>query len=423
MNILIKQVVLLEPSSKHHMQVVDLMIVDGVIVEIAKQIEPKNNCTLWQGENLHVSAGWFDMRANFKDPGVEYMEDIYSGVNAAMQGGFTGVCLSPETEPAIDNKAQVLYITQKAASLLVDIVPNGSLSKQLLGKELAEMYDMHLAGARGFYNGKNTEVSSALMQKALLYARHMNEVVINYPLDRSISGAGQIHEGSTSTSLGLKGIPSIAEEIRLNRDIYLAEYTEGKLHAATISSAGSVSLIKAAKAKKTSVTCDVSALQLFFIDEDLSDFSTALKVSPPFRSKEDKLALIKGLKDNVIDVICSDHEPLDNDHKKVEFDFASYGCIGLETAFSVANTALAKQMKIDDIVAKICNNPRVILGIDAVKVEVGQVANLTVFDPTMEYTLELDHIKSKSKNTPLIGTKLVGKALGVINNNQANWLV
>jgi dihydroorotase len=421
MHILIKQATLVDPTNAKHLQVVDLLIENGTIISIANKIENKQY-TVWEGNNLHVSPGWFDMRANFKDPGTEYMEDINSGAEAAMQGGFTGVCLSPETTPVIDNKAQINYIKQKAASLLIDIIPNGALSKELAGKELAEMYDMHEAGARGFYNGKHQEVSSALMQKALLYTKHMNDVVINFPLDRSISGKAQMHEGGMSTSLGLKGIPSIAEEVRLNRDIYLAEYTEGKLHAATISAAGSVALIAAAKQKNIQVTSDVSALQLMFIDEDLKTFDSLLKVMPPFRGKEDQLALIAGLKNNTIDVICSDHEPLDDDHKKVEFDFADYGAIGLETAFSVANTALKNELNITELISKIASNPRKILGLEQVSITEGNAANLTVFDPTLDYTLSENDLKSKSKNTPLIGKKLTGKALGVINKNQAHWI-
>lgn len=422
MQILIKQATLVDPTHAKHLQIVDLLIENGTIAKIASNIANNNNYTLWEGNNLHVSPGWFDMRANFKDPGTEYMEDIYSGVEAAIKGGFTGVCLSPDTTPVIDNKAQINYIKQKAASLLVDLIPNGALSKELAGKELAEMHDMHMAGARGFYNGKQNEVSSALMQKALLYTKQMNEVVINFPLDRSISGNAQMHEGTVSTSLGLKGIPSIAEEIRLNRDIYLTEYTEGRLHVATISAAGSVSLIEAAKQNGTNVTSDINALQLLFTDSDLSSFDAQLKMMPPYREQKDQEAIINGLKNNVIDVICSDHEPLDDDHKKVEFDYAAYGSIGLETVFSVANTALKETLNITEIISKICNNPREILGISKVTIKEGKTANLTVFDPNLTYTLSESDLKSKSKNTPLIGKSLTGKALGVINKNQAHWM-
>lgn len=421
MQILIKKATLIDPTHAKHLQVVDLLIENGTITDIASNI-PDNNYTLWEGNNLHVSPGWFDMRVNFKDPGTEYMEDIYSGVEAAMHGGFTGVCLSPETTPVIDNKAQINYIQQKSASLLVDVIPNGALSKNLAGKELAEMHDMHDAGARGFYNGKQCEVSSALMQKALLYTKQMNEVVINFPLDRSISGKAQMHEGTISTSLGLKGIPSIAEEIRLNRDIYLAEYTEGRLHVATISAAGSVELIAAAKQKGTQVTCDVNALQLLFTDSYLSTFNAQLKMMPPYRGQNDLEALKLGLKNNTIDVICSDHEPLDDDHKKVEFDYAEYGSIGLETAYSAANTALNNTLSVTEIVSKICNNPRKILGIPEVNIANGKAANITVFDPSLTYTVSESSLKSKSKNTPLIGKTLTGKALGVINKNQAHWI-
>lgn len=423
-NLLIKQAKVIFPNSSYHEKTVDIWVKDGHLEAIDEHLTPATPDTkVLEAANLHVSMGWFDMRANFREPGDEHLENLASGMDAAANGGFTGVCLNPGTTPAIDNKAHVNYIIEQAKNELVTLIPNGGLSKNLEGLELAEMYDMHLAGARGFYNGKNTEFSAALMQKALLYARQINETVINFPLDKSICGEAQVHEGVVGTSLGLKGIPAIAEEVRLNRDLYLTEYTEGKYHAASLSCEGSIALMRQAKAKGLNVSCDVNAYHLMFTDDVLSNFDTFHKVMPPYRGETDRQALIQGLKDGTINVICSNHEPWDQDHKKLEFDFASYGVSSIETLFPVCIMSLKTHLNLTEIIEKITVQPRRILGINTPELRLGEEANFTLFDPALTYILSADQLKSKGKNTPLIGKELTGKALGLIRGKHHRWMV
>ena len=417
MSLLIKSARVVDPSSPHNGKTVDILIEDGIIQSIAKNIDKKGIQT-FEANNLHVSPGWFDMQVNFRDPGFEYKEDLNTGTQAAAFGGFTAVACMPSTNPPIHTKSEVEYIVNKVKSLKkngVDVFPVGALSHKLEGIDMAELYDMHLSGAVAFTDGKKTDSNAGLLLRGLLYAKNFNGLVLTFCDEKSISLGGSMNEGPTSTMLGLKGIPALAEEIMVARNIYIAEYTESRVHIASVSTARSVDLIRRAKARKINITCSVNAYSLTLDDSLLKGFETNYKMNPPLRSKTDIDALKKGLVDGTIDCITSDHSPEDIENKVIEFELAANGTIGLETMYALLNTNLSKSLSTEELVQKIAINPRLIFNLEVPTVKEDAKANLTFFDPELEWTFEEKHILSKSKNTPHIGTVFSGKALGIYN--------
>jgi dihydroorotase len=420
MDLLIKSAKIVSPTSAHNGTICDVLIRNGKIERIGQQLEAEG-IDSFSAENLHLSPGWFDMHANFCDPGHEYKEDLCSGTAAAANGGFTGVAIMPSTTPPIATKADVEYVRKRTEGGLVDVYPTGTVSAKHEGKELAEMYDMHKAGAIAFTDDKQAIANPGLMSRALLYSRNFDGLTISFAHDNQMAAGGNMNEGPTSTSLGLRGIPNLAEELHLTRDLYLAEYTEAPVHFCMISTARSVDLIRDAKARGLRVTAEVAAHQLLLDDTQLEQFDTNLKVLPPLRNTSDIDALKAGLKDGTIDSISSDHTPEDIENKQVEFDHAAYGMSSIETAFSAANTALEGTLSTDQLIEKLAVRPREILKLDVPQIEEGAMANLTLFDPTLDWTVEKSSLKSKSSNSPFIGKTLKGKALAVFNNNQ--WAV
>jgi dihydroorotase len=341
-----------------------------------------------------------------------------SGCRAAMAGGFTEVLCMPSTYPPIQSKSEIEMIRTKTRDELVQVHAAGALSVNLEGKDLSEMYDMHASGALAFTDDKKAVQDSGLMLRALMYARNFNGLVMSFADDKYVSAKGQVNESIFSTHLGMKGIPSLAEELMLNRDIFLNEYAGGKVHFSSISTAKSVELIRNAKAKGMRVTCDVAAHNILLDDTVLAEFDTNYKVKPPLRTKDDIKAIIEGLKDGTIDSISSDHTPEDVENKKKEFDLAAFGMIGLETAYAVSNTALQKTMTTDKLIEKLSATPRKVLGLIIPIVKEGEKANLTLFNPEEEWTVEEKNLQSKSKNSPFVGMKLKGKVKGVLNKGK-----
>jgi len=415
MNILVKSAKIVDPNSPHNGKKVDVLIENGLIKSIKKNIS-STKVKVFEAKNLHVSPGWFDMHVNFRDPGFEYKEDLVSGCKSAAYGGFTGVACMPSTNPPIHTKSEVEYVKNKTRGSLVDVHPVGAISHQLQGKELTEMADMIQSGAVAFSDDKNSISNSGLLMRALLYVNSFNGLIINYSEDENISLNGHMNEGETSTSLGLNGMPAVAEEIIVSRNISLTEYTESRLHFATVSTARSVEMIRNAKKKGIQITAEVAAHQLALDDSVLETFDSNYKVSPPLRTKEDIKALKKGLSDGTIDVICSDHSPEDEEMKKREFDYAAFGIIGLETAYAVANSHSG--LSDEQLVNKLAISPRKILQLPIPVIKQGQKANITLFNPTLKWTFTESDIQSKSKNTPFVGTEFKGKALGIYNNKQ-----
>jgi len=416
MKLLLKQVTISNYSSPFNGQIKDILIVDGVIKKIEDNLSD-TEAKLIEADNAIISLGWVDIFSHFNDPGFEFKETLETGANAAAAGGFTNVFVLPNTNPSVSNKSSVEYVVQKSKSLPVNICPVGSITKNIEGKELAEMYDMRNSGAVAFSDGLNPVQTPGLFLKALQYAKAFDGVLIQLPIDKTIGKLGLMNEGTTSTRLGLPGVPSIAEEIIVSRDIELANYTEGKVHITGISTAKSLALVTAAKQHGINVTCSVTPYHLFFCDEDLADYDTNLKVDPPLRSKDDMLALRQGVIDGSIDAVATHHLPQDWDNKTCEFEYAKPGMIGLETCFAVINSVLT-DITTERLVDVLSNNPRKIFSIDDTKIDIDNVANITMFERNTEYTFINSNIKSKSKNSPFINKQLKGKVIGIINKDK-----
>jgi dihydroorotase len=415
MKVLLKSVRILHPDGKFETSESDILIVDGNISKIATGIKAESDTDVFEHKGAVVSIGWMDLKANFRDPGDETMEGLENGISAAAHGGFTAVILMPSTNPPVQSKADVEYLINKSKKHIVSIYPSGCLSVNREGKDITEMYDMKTAGAVAFTDDRRPVSDSGLLMRSLMYAKNINTVIISYPEDNHIAGKGQVHEGVQSTMAGLKGIPSFAEALVVSRDIKICEYTGGRLHFSTVSTANSVELIRQAKKNGLPVTAEVAAHQLFFDDTTVSSYDTHYKVKPPFREQHDIHALKEGIKDGTIDVICSDHQPQDEEAKVTEFEFASYGIAGIETAFSAALTASNGFCSLESIIKSFTVNPRRVLGMDIPVIKEGSPAELTIFDPELEWTPSKEILQTKSKNNPFIGTKLKGKALAIVN--------
>jgi dihydroorotase len=420
----LKSAKIIDPNSKFNNEIMDIYIKDGKIDKIAKSINSKekliskNSDVEFTAKNLHISPGWFDLHANFGEPGFEQNETINTGCNAAIKGGYTGVMLMPNNIPSIDNRSMIDFIKNKTINSIVDVLPAGNITKNSVGDSIVEMHDMADGGCKAFTDDKNSLIRNDVMKVAMLYSIDCNALIMNYPNDISLSKNGMMHEGKTSTMLGLKGIPNMAEAMMVDRDINLLEYTNSRLHLSYISTKDSAKKIKIAKKKGLSITADVSIYNLFLTDDYINNFDTRYKVLPPLREKEDNNALIKALKDNTIDVISSDHTPISDENKKIEFDNALYGIIGLESAFGLLCNHITPKIGLSLLIEKISINPRKVLQLPQVSINIGNNANITLFDPKKEWEFTIDDIKSKSLNTPFLGTKMIGKALGIINNGK-----
>ena len=413
MNLLIKSATISDPGSPFNQQIVDILIEKGQITKIASKIS--SDIESFDAKGKHLSPGFFDLNCNIGELGLETKEDLQTGTRAAAAGGFTGIALMPNTQPPTHSKSEIEYLMNRAKNNLVDVYPLGALSYKREGKDLAEMYDMYQSGAKAFTDGNHPVQDAGLMERALLYTKGFDALVFSYPEDTAIAGKAKVHEGEVSTLLGMKGIPSLAEELMVARDLYLAEYTESRIHFSTISTERSVELIREAKKKGLQVTCDVAVHHLLLTDEALMGFDSQYKVKPPLRTQKDVKALLKGLKDGTIDVIVSQHTPHEVEFKDVEFEVAEYGMISLQTAFAIA---LEAGLSVDTIVQKMSINPRKILNVEVPVIAEGQHANLVVFDKDAEWTYDKSNNKSKSYNSPFIGRKLKGSILLTYNNNK-----
>ena len=329
----------------------------------------------------------------------------------AAKSGFTAIALQPNSFPVIDNQSQIHFVKQKAAQSATDLYPIGALTKNSEGTDLAELFDMKNAGAIAYGDYGKSLTNANLLKIGLQYVQDFDGLVLAFCQDEKIKGSGVVNEGIVSTRLGLKGIPNLAEELIVARNLFLLEYTGGKLHIPTISTAKSVELIREAKAKGLQVSCSVAVSNLVLTDEKLDGFDTRFKLSPPLRTNEDRLALLAGVTDNTIDIITSDHNPLDIEHKKMEFDGAKNGSIGLESAFG----ALLTVLPVETIVAKL-TNAKSLFKVTHSEIAEGQPANISLFSTDGEWVFAKENILSKSKNSAFLGTKMKGTVIGIYNN-------
>ena len=414
MNILLKSAKIVCPENKElHLKKRDILIKKGIIETIATSVETPSNTKQVDLKNLHVSLGWFDTGVSFGEPGYEERETIAHGLHVAGQSGYTDVILNPNTKPVPDTSSDVVFLKERGIGKATSLYPMGTLTKNSEGHDLAELFDMKNAGAIAFYDFKKQVANPNLLKLALLYAQNFDGLIFSFPEDAQIKGKGIVNEGEVSTMLGLKGIPAMAEELQIARDLFILEYTGGKLHIPTISTADSVKLIANAKKKGLDVTCSVAIHNLALTDETLQGFDTNYKVSPPLRGKSDCKALIKGLKDGTIDFVTSDHTPIDIEEKRVEFDNAADGTLGLESAFGCLNAIFGMEDTIS-----LLTKGRERFGLGKPTLKEAEKACLTLFDPGHQSEFGKDHIKSTSKNSMFMGLPMKGKVYGIINNNK-----
>ncbi|MFI5171092.1 MAG: dihydroorotase family protein [Chitinophagales bacterium] len=422
MHFIIQGVKIIDPTSPFNQLVKDIRIHNGRIIEIDDRLHGADDEDIFDFTGKFVSPGWFDMMASFGDPGHEHKETIQSGANAATYGGFTSVCLMPNTIPALHSKSEIEYIINRSKSELINIYPYGAITKKREGSELTEIYDMHHAGAIAFTDADVAVNDGGILMRSLLYVKPFGGVIINIPNNHSEVGNASVNEGNMSVQLGMYGIPEVLEEIMVIRDIKLAEYTQSKLHLGIISSAASLNHIREAKNKGIHVTAGVSAYQIYFDESELHDYNTNYKVNPPLRTKQDVEAIKAGLKDGTIDVICSYHLPHESDVKDVEFENAAFGMESIEATFGAANSMLKEMMSIEEIINKIAINPRKILNIAIPSIDKNNLAELTIFDGSTEWQFGKEHLKGRSNNTGFTGKTLNGKPLAIINKSRIKIL-
>lgn len=416
MKVLIQSATLSDPGSPYHKKKKDVLIQNGRIVDIGAKIKSADK--IIEADGMILSTGWVDMGTFIGDPGLEHKEDLDSAAKAAAAGGFTELVMLPNTVPPVQSKNEVNYITRGNGNRLVQIHPIGAVTLKNQGEELTEMIDLNAAGAVAFSDGLKTIWNTDILLKSLQYLQKFDGLLINHPEDIWLNMFGQMNEGTSSTRLGLKGMPKIAEDIAVKRDIELLTYAEGRLHFSRVSSARALDSIRAAKKKKLNVTCDIAAYQALLDDSLLSDFDTNLKVNPPLRGKADLDALIAGLKDGTIDVLTTGHLPQDAESKVVEFDHADFGMINLQT-FASQLASLSKFVDVHDLILKVTQSPRNILKLEIPTIAIDARANLTLFDPDENWKFTEEKNYSRSLNSPWLGKEIRGKVKAVFNNSKS----
>jgi dihydroorotase len=414
MKILLQGPEIIDNRSPFHQKIKNVLISNGRITEIGDKNYSADRVI--KAEGMKLTVGWFDLGTFIGDPGLEHKEDLDSAARAAAAAGFTEIAMLPNTVPSVQSKNEVSYITRGNDNRLVQIYPLASVTKNNKGEELTEMIDLHEAGALAFTDGLKTIWHTDIFLKSLQYLQKFEGLLIDHPEDIWLNMFGQMHEGLNSTKLGLKGMPRIAEDIAVGKNLELLGYAGGRLHFSRISSAKAIDMVRQAK-KKLTVSCDIAVYQPLLDDSFLMDFDTNYKVNPPLREKSDADALIKALKDNTIDVLCSGHTPHEDESKSLEFDMADSGIINLQTFCSNLVT-LSKSVDWDVLIEKITTNPRKLLKIDVPKMEVESKANLTLFDPNYLWTFDEKNNFSKSRNSPWLGKEVTGKVMAVFNNGR-----
>jgi len=417
MQVHIRKARVIDPGSRYHDKVTDLLIEDGVIKQIAANIKCDPDKVI-EAKGLCVSEGWVDVFADYREPGFEHKETIASGLACAAAGGFTDVLLAPNTQPALSTKSAIKFVLQKAEGNAVSLYPIGAATQNTDGKDLAEMLDMRANGAVAFSDGWKPVQSTGLMLKALEYLKAFHGLLIQLPVDGSLASGGLMNEGEVSTSLGMAGIPALAETIMLHRDIELLRYTGSRLHVTGITTAVSVQMIRRAKAEGLAITCSVTPYHLALTDDALKTYDSAFKVMPPLRGEADRLALIEGIKDGTIDCIATHHRPHEWDAKTREFEYAADGMAVQQVAFSILWNVLEEHISIERMTELLTVIPRDIFGLEMPEIKKGNKAVLTIFTTAGDTVLDERNNQSLSRNNPFWGKRLRGKVLGIINHNQ-----
>lgn len=412
MKCLIKKVKVIDAESKYHGKQVDILISNSRIEDIKSNINPIQGIKMIAADDLHCSISWLDIGTQIGEPGLEHRETIETAVNAARKGGYGSIAAFPNSQPVVQHKSSVKYLLDRAQELKFKILPIAALSENTDGKDITEMYDLHNAGAKAFSDGLKSVQNAGLIARAMEYTKPFEGLIINHPYDKTLAVDAQMHEGEISTMLGLKGAPYLSETMMVKRDIDLLHYTSGKLCVHGIAASESVKLIKEAKKSGANISCTVPYLNLIKTDQDLLTFDSSLKVQPPLRKKSDATELIKGLKDGTIDAIISNHYPIEEEGKKLEYTYAKFGASGIETVFAALNTHCLN-LDLETLIYKLTYGPRNILQVPTEGIQVGAKAELTLFSPSTEWKFE--HSASKSNNNPFIGQFFRGKVIDVLS--------
>nr|WP_242693458.1 dihydroorotase [Sabulibacter ruber] len=398
-------------------QTVDLLLKDGHIQKIASSIEAENVQVISE-EGLCCSIGWFDLIAFSGEPGYEQRETLSNFMNAAAFGGFTEVACLPNVNPITQTRSSVEFFKHRSNNGFVKLHAIAAVTHDLDGKDLAEILDLKAAGAIAFSDGTDSIQAEDTVVKALEYLKLFGGVFINRPENKKLASGGQMHEGIASTRLGLKGIPAIAEEMQVIRDLQILRYIGGRLHLSQLSTAAALQAVRAAKQEGLQVTCDVAAHQCAFTDETLEPFDANFKVSPPFRSSADKAAILEALQDGTIDALVSAHMPWNEEGKELEFDLAETGIIGLQTAYAVANETMTSHLSWKELVEKFTHGSRKVVDLPIPSLAEGAKANLTLFNPTKSWVFQENLNASAAKNSPFFGCELKGCVFGTYLNGQ-----
>jgi dihydroorotase len=410
MSLLIKNGTVTDPANGILGRKLDLLIDGGIVKRLAEGIAPGPSDEVYDAEGCVVAPGFIDIHTHMREPGREDEERVHSGTRAAAMGGFTSIAAMPNTTPVTDSVVGVKFVQMLAEKEgVVNVYPVAAITKKQEGEELTEIGDLVDEGAVAVSDDGTCVMNAELMRRALEYARMFKVTVIQHAEDRNLAEGGMMHEGAVSLRIGLKGIPSIAEETIVSRDILLAEYTSGRLHIAHASTRGTIELVRGAKKKGLAVTCEVTGHHFSLTDDLLEGFDANYKMNPPLRSREDVDAIVAGLKDGTVDCIVSDHAPHTIFEKEQEFDYAPFGIIGLETLVPLAFTHLVKpgKLTVPQVVEKFTNGYKV-LNIPFAGLKEGAKADVTVVDPSLEFEYKLESIVSKSRNSPFIGTRFTG---------------
>jgi dihydroorotase len=401
----------------------DVLIVDGYISSMGEHITSPN-AEVFDLDGCVASPGLCDMHVHFREPGQEHKETLTSGAASAAAGGFTAVGCMPNTDPTIDSADTVTYIQHRSQHFPVDIHPIGAVTKKREGRELSPMAELHKAGVVAFSDDGAPVANAKLLRTAFEYARMFDVSIIQHAEEPTLFDKGVMNEGYISTLLGLPSIPRLAEEVMVARDIAIASYVDGHYHVAHISTAGTAQIIRRAKEDGLNVTCEVTPHHFTLTDEKVRSFDTNTKMNPPLRTMDDVIAMKEALRDGVIDAIATDHAPHALFEKEVEYAYAPFGIVGLETALGLAITELVAKgyLSLWELIEKMSTNPRRILRLPDIRVEVGEPANLTFFNPNAEWEVDVTQFKSKSRNSPFHGYRLQGRPLGIFHHDQCVWM-
>jgi len=412
--LLIKNGHLVDPKNKID-ETMDILVEDGIVKKISKKIGEKADKEI-DAKNKIVCPGLIDLHVHFRQPGYEYKETVQTGLRAAVAGGFTGVCPMPNTNPVSDRRSDMEFLKNETKRLgLAQIWPVGAVTLKQEGKELTEFGELKKGGAVALSDDGRPVSDSNILRRALEYSKKFNLVIMVHCQDEGLFCCGSMNEGFISTKLGVRGIPVEAESVEVSRDIQLADLTGGRLHFCHMSSQKSIEIIRQAKKNGSLVTAETCPHYFHLTDEAVLHYNTYAKMNPPLRTKYDVEAIKQGLKDGVLDAISTDHAPHTENEKDVEFDKAPFGIIGLETSLPLSLALVdEKVLQLSMLIEKMSLKPAEILHVDRGHLSAGAVADIAIFDPVHEWTVEKEKLESKSKNSPFLGKKMKGKATDVI---------